>query len=295
MLSSSCSEAPGQLFDSGGAAGAAGSNGGGVSAGSANGGSSSGGAAGGSTGGTLTGSGGAAQGGTIGSTGGVASGGVHASGGASGGASAANGGKVGSGGGVGGNLPNEIVQQITKSADDCTWILGNGEYQERLRYSDTEQWLEVGNDGEMGRMGLRFVLPIPPKSTIVSASLQLQRVAGTASSTDTMSIQVYDSGNVPAFDGSHRHAPGLHVTAGLYATAVRGTLMGENNKQVTSADVKLLVQRVVDRSDFAANGAMGTIGFVLSPDLTTSWVAYGDSSNGAGATLRVSYRPLPGG
>jgi hypothetical protein len=71
--------------------------------------------------------------------------------------------------------------------------------------------------------------------------------------------------------------------------------MGENNKQVTSADVKLLVQRVVDRSDFAANGAMGTIGFVISPDLTTSWAAYGDSSTGAGATLRVSYRPLPGG
>lgn len=292
----SCSEAPGHLFDTGGSAGTAGASGGASKGGTANGGSStSSGGAGASSGGTLATTGGAAQGGTVAATGGA---GGRGSGGTAGtSAGAATGGKLGAGGGAGSggnNLPSEIVQQITKTADDCTWILNNGQYEERLRYSDMEPWLEVGNDGEMGRMGLRFVLPIPPKATIVSASLQLQRVAGTASSTDSMTIQVYDSGNVPAFDGSHHHAPGLHVTAGLFATSVRGTLMGENNKPVTSADVKLLVQRVVDRADFGANATMGSIGFVISPDITTSWAAYGDSSNGTGATLRVTYRPLPG-
>lgn len=178
--------------------------------------------------------------------------------------------------------------------DDCTWIQRNGQYEERLRYSDAQTWLEVGSDAEQGRIGLRFALPIPARATIVSASLQLQRVDGDAQSTDTLSIQVYDSGNVPPFDAMHRHGPAAHTSGGLFGTAINGTLVGENGKLMTSADLKILVQRVVDRSDFAQSGMPGTIGFVISPQVTNSWVGYGDSSTGNGATLRVSYRP-PGG
>lgn len=298
-LSGSCGGAPEQLFDSAGAAGLAGA----PSAGTSAGGASQGGAlpsTGGASvaaGGTVVSTGGTSQGGATAVAGGgtVGFGGAKAAGGVGGISVASGGSTLGSGGVGGSNLPSEIVQQITKNSDDCTFIMSMGQYQERLRYSDTDQWLEVGNDAEMGRIGLRFVLPIPPKATIVSASLQLQRVSGTALSTDTMTIQVYDTGNVPIFDATHHHGPAAHASQGLYATAIRGTLMGENGKPVTTADLKLLVQRVVDRSDFGMNGTMGTIGFVLAPELTASWAAYGDSSNGNGATLRVSYRPLPGG
>ena len=286
----SCSDPPGDLFGphggasgaKGGATGASGASTGGTSAGvGGEGGIEEG------LGGTVSNAGAPSLEGGRTASGGVGpgSGGTLAQGGSAGAsAGAASGGKAGMG-----NLPNEIVQQITKNSDDCTWILVNGSYQERLRFSEANPWLEVGSDTEQGRIGLRFVLPIPPKATIVAASLQLQRVDGNAAAANTLTIQVFDTGNVPSFDASHMHGPRDHVSmAGLFATAVRGTMVGEKGKEITSADLKVLVQRVVDRADFVQNS--GTIGFVISPDSVRDWAAYGDSSAGLGATLRVSYR-----
>lgn len=283
----SCSDSPGDLFGPRGGAGSAKGGAAGASGGTDIGGNSAGvGGDGGhddGLGGTVS-SGGAPvlEGGRT-TSGGASpgSGGAPAEGGSAG---ATSGGKAG-----GGNLPNEILQQIIKNSDDCTWILVNGSYQERLRFSEMNPWLEVGSDTEQGRIGLRFVLPIPPKATIVAASIQLQRVDGNAAASNTLTIQVFDTGNVPSFDASHMHGPRDHVSmAGLYGTAVRGTMVGEKGKEITTADLKALVQRVVDRADFVQNS--GTIGFVISPDNVRDWAAYGDSSAGLGATLRVSYR-----
>jgi hypothetical protein len=239
------------------------------------------------TGGVL-GRGGTSNGGAPSQGGRAAAGGTLGAGGSlagSAGISVASGGKGGAS-----NPPSEITQRISKTADDCTWIQHGGEYEERLRYSDAETWLEAGSDSEQGRVGLRFTLPIPAKATIVAATLQLQRLGGSAAATETLTIQVYDTGNVPVFDPSHRHGPGGHAT--LFTTAIRGTLVGEAGKNVTSADLRTLVQRVVDRPDFAQGDVVGTIGFVLSLDTTDGWASYGDSSTGSGASLRVSYRPL---
>ncbi|HET9934126.1 MAG TPA: hypothetical protein VFQ35_25665 [Polyangiaceae bacterium] len=292
LYTSSCSGPPDDLFaPRGGAGGAIAKGGTAGTSGSGESGSVTGGVGG--EGGFDDGFGGAPssggapfiEGGRVGS-GGVTlgTGGTSGKGGSGGtSAGAANGGKAGMG-----NLPNEIVLQINRNSDDCTWILVNGAYQERLRFSEANPWLEVGSDTEQGRIGLRFALPIPPKATIVAASLQLTRVDGNAAATNTLTVQVFDTGDVPAFDASHTHGPRDHGTAGLYGTAVRGTMVGEKGKTITTGDLKVLVQRVVDRADFVQDS--GTIGFVIFPDTVRDWAAYGDSSNGMGASLRVSYR-----
>lgn len=301
LTTQSCSDPPGQLFgsagrSSGGAGGKAAANGG-TAGGSGEAGSDL--QPTGGDDGAADGLGGASSQGGQGEFGGSPSkGGTQASTGGAGGISAGSGGALPQGGtggaangGKGGNstIPSEVVQQIARNNDDCTWILANGAYEERLRYSAADPWVEVGSDTEQGRIGLRFVLPVPPKATIVSASLQLQRVAGNAPASNTLTIQVFDTGNVPSFDPSHQHGPRDHIgMPGLFNTAVRGTQVGERGKPITSADLTVLVQRVVDRADFVAN--TGSIGFVISPGSVREWVAYGDSSEGLGATLRVSYR-----
>lgn len=250
----SCSSVPEDLFTKGGAAGAAG-------AGAAKGGASS------------TGGGGGAGGG-----GGVAIG--------SGGAPSTAGGSLATGG-VGGQVTTlNFEQTISKPSDDCTWINN----QERLRFSDTEQVLEVGTDAEMGRVGLRFTLPIAAGSRIVTAILRVYRVGGEAAEADTLTVQVFDVANVAAFDATHTHGAAEHATGGLWAIKATGMPVGKANQFTQSPDLTPLIQHVLDKPDWMPGGG---IGFVLSPETMTGWASYGDSSAGTGksASLRVTYVP----
>jgi hypothetical protein len=175
----------------------------------------------------------------------------------------------------------EIV--ITRDVDDCTWI---NTTDERLHYDADSLYGEVGADTEAGRTGLRFVLPVPKGATINSAILELHRIIGDALDTETMQVQVFDSADVPPFDEAHVHAPAGH--AAVWATSIRNIGVGVNGMPVTTPDLKLLVQHVIDRSDWTQGGA---IGLVLSPDVMgVRWVDYADSSLGIGQpTLRVRY------
>lgn len=252
----SCASVPDDLFTKGGAAGAAG-------AGTAKGGESA----------TSGGAGGTA----IGSGGSLAN---------SGGTPATAGGSLATGGAGGQVATLNFEQTISKPTDDCTWI-GN---QERLRFSDTEQVLEVGTDAEMGRIGLRFTLPIAAGSRIVSAILRVYRVGGETSETDTLTVQVFDVASVAAFDATHLHGAAEHATGGLWAIKASGMPVGKANQFTQSPDLTPLIQHVLDKPDWMPGGG---IGFVLSPETMSGWASYGDSSAGSGksASLRVTYVP----
>jgi hypothetical protein len=180
--------------------------------------------------------------------------------------------------------PVELNLVVANDTDDATWIDGTDE---RLHFSETDLAVEVGVDAEMGRVGFRFLLPVPRGSTIASAHLRLRRVSGDATETETMQVQVFDTANVAPFDETHVHAPAGH--ASVWPATVSGFLVGTNGKDLESPDLKSLVQHVSDAPD---ESEMRTIGFVLSPDRMATWVSFADSSGNQGAAaLRVVYTP----
>jgi hypothetical protein len=182
---------------------------------------------------------------------------------------------------------HQISIPIAADVDDAVWIGGP---HERLHYSDATRTIEVGTDAEIGRVGLRFRLPVLPASNIREAHLLLERETGSARATDSVQIQVYDSIDVAAFDGTHQHNPAAHDPAGLRPTAVTGFEACPNFTPCTSPDIKDLVRYIVERSDWIAGGY---IGFVLSPDQFSqnAWASYYDSSSSTGsrASLELVY------
>src|SRR4051812_17854438 len=92
------------------------------------------------------------------------------------------------------NLPIDLDLVVASDADDAEWMNGTDE---RLHYSDSDRAIEVGADSEMGRMALRFTLPLPKGSTIMGAQIRMHRTDSGAASTETIQIQVFDTVNVP--------------------------------------------------------------------------------------------------
>jgi hypothetical protein len=179
---------------------------------------------------------------------------------------------------------------ITNDADDAVWINGTDE---RLSYSDGNRSIEVGADAEMGRVGLRFVVPIPRGATVDAATVTLTRIDGDALPTESMQLQVWEAASTPPFDGAHTHAPADHAPGGLWKTAVTGFLAGANKSKLESPDLKGLVQHVVDRTDWQAGGA---IGLVISPDkMLSHWAGFADSADsnagGDAAKLHLVFTP----
>jgi hypothetical protein len=181
-----------------------------------------------------------------------------------------------------------VVLTITKDQDDATWINGTDE---RLHYDVDSLYVEVGGDTEAGKAGLRFELPAPPGSIINSAIIELHRTIGDALPDESMKVQVYDSVNVLPFDDAHTHGPEAHATGGLWPTIVAPIWVGENGKAVQTAELKHLVQHVVDRADYGISGS--SIGFVFSAHVMgVRWVNFADSSLGVGQpSLRLVYTP----
>lgn len=253
------------------------------------------------TGGGSSTSGGVAMGGALNASGGASVSTGGASGGTAGATSTAGKGGGGGTGGVlatggslvtggsGGQVPTLNQElKIAAASDDCTWIHGT---EERLRFSDTEPVLEVGTDAEMGRIGLRFTLPIPQGSHVVTAILRIYRVGGETAESDTLAIQVFDAPTVSPFDATHMHDAAGHAAGGLWSSIKAGGMpVGKASQFTQSPDLTPLVQHVLDKPDWAPGNA---IGFVISPETMSGWVSYGDSSAGSGvaATLRLSYMP----
>jgi hypothetical protein len=214
----------------------------------------------------------------------VAADGAAGTGGPTGGQSGSGG--IGGTGGTGGPL----TIQIDSDKNDALWINSTDE---RLHYSASNPTIEVGSDGEMGRVGLRFGLSLPAGSTITSATLSLLQHSGEFTVPSTMTVQVYDSVDVPAFDDTHDHLPQDHDGNHLWGMTVTGFMVRENGDTCTSPNIAALVQRIVDKQEWTGTG---WIGFVLSPDqdkfAAPGWVAFYDSfSGGDGASLVLAYAP----
>lgn len=170
----------------------------------------------------------------------------------------------------------EIHLVLENDADDATWINGTDE---RLYYGPDELNVEVGTDAEMGRIGLRFAIPVPPDAVIESAILRLYRVDGNASEDGTMQVQVFDSASLPPFDEAHAHAPGEH--APIWPVTVTGFSIGAAGNSVESPNLRQLVQHIVDDAAWVEGGAAG---FLLSPDDMSGWASFADSASGGGQT-----------
>jgi hypothetical protein len=200
------------------------------------------------------------------------------------------GGSAGSaaGGSAGDSEPVTIVLLVDTDVDDALWIRDSDE---RLSYSNSNPYVEVGGDDEeWARTGLRFRLPIPVGSTIESATLRLTRREGDADADETMLVQVFDSANVPPFDDDHEHVPEEHVSGGLFARTVGGFAVGEDDQTVVSPDLTPLVAHVVERADYHEGG---TLGFVVSADGLTHWAQFADRVTGPAGVASLSIRYVP--
>jgi hypothetical protein len=71
---------------------------------------------------------------------------------------------------------------------------------------------------------------------------------------------------------------------------VPGFALGTAGSDITSPDLSMLVQHIVDKADWTS---VGMVGFFLAPDQENGhWAYFADSSNATlgGATLELSYR-----
>jgi hypothetical protein len=202
--------------------------------------------------------------------------------------SGGGGGSVGAGGkgGSGGSL----TIQVTADQNDALWINSTDE---RLHYSATNPTIEVGEDAENARAGLRFELTLPAGTHVTSASLRLRRSGGEITLPSSLTIQIYDSVDVPPFDDTHDHLPQDHDGNHLWGMTVTGFAIPAAGQISTSPNVADLVQRILDKTEWTGTG---WIGFVLAPDANAfaspNWVSFYDSfSGGDGASLVITYAP----
>lgn len=75
---------------------------------------------------------------------------------------------------------------------------------------------------------------------------------------EAISVDAWDSGDVPAFDAAHRHGPEAHGSA-LFGAPVTGWLISTTEATTASQDLGPLVQRVVDRADWARRNHPGFV------------------------------------
>lgn len=195
-------------------------------------------------------------------------------------------GAAGEAGSGGAGAERTLTLRVRQDFDDATWVSGSDE---RLRYSDSQRFIEVGTDSEACRLGVRFALPLERGTVVTAAVLQLRRVAGNSPHDGSMQVQVYDAANVLPFSDGHSHWPEDHHASGLSTLAVGELWVGQLDQVTQSGSLVQLVQHVIDKPDWTPGN---TIGFVISPEsmLPDVWSAYADSSSGAGAPeLHISY------
>ena len=177
--------------------------------------------------------------------------------------------------------------RITDDADDGLWINGTTEL---LHHRPDLFVLEVGDDAEAARTGLIFRPAIPPGSQILSARITLSRLSGDAQATDTIGVQVFDSAHMEPFNAAHVHTPAQHVPEGIWSTVVPGFALGTAGSDITSPDLSVLVQHIVDKTDWTSGG---TVGIFVAPDQENGhWAYFADSSDVTlgGAKLELWYR-----
>lgn len=196
------------------------------------------------------------------------------------------------------SVPQTQTFAIAKDEDDGFWYRPAGSLVEKFHFAPEpgfdEYAFEVGTDSEQCRTMLRFRLPLPSGTTVTAARLQFKRVGSEshAPATSTMRVHVFDTADMPPLDPSHQHnALAEHVPDGVWLVqSVAGFGIGQVGSTTSSPDLSTLVQHVLDRGDWRANGY---IGFLLSPDVmaTGKFAMFMDSSAARDpVTLTLTYQ-----
>jgi hypothetical protein len=186
-----------------------------------------------------------------------------------------------------------IELHIAEDVDDAMWNHTHTVPRELLYYSDSDIAIYVGTDADDQTLGLRFALDVPKGATVLWALLDARVAYSTFKPSDSLEIRVWDSSDVPPFSDTHTHSPFAHDPNGLWARSVGGWKGLSPSKLSTSPDLVVLVQHVVNRSDWHAGGH---IGFFVSPSVGTTpdvFTGFVDSSKAisSGAKLRMLYVP----
>jgi len=138
----------------------------------------------------------------------------------------------------------EITVQIADIYDDA--------YQEGSSWIQNYNYVSFGKTlGIPCRTALRFSIPIPRGSQIISSQLEFCAGASTSLPTSfTTNIRVYETGNMPPFDAP----PDIPLSTESVSWEVPPWTKDEWYK---STDVSTLVQHIVNRSDWQANNYIG--------------------------------------
>lgn len=179
---------------------------------------------------------------------------------------------------------------IAADADDAMWTgCTAGPTDERLYADPGDRSIMVSDDEDDECAGLRFTLDIPAGAKLASARLTLSRSSGDILEDHTLLVRAWNSSSVPPFDDSHSEVAAQHDPGGLLGVSVGGWKPGTVNGPVTTPDLAVLLQAVVDRSDWAIDDQHRTIGLLLVKEqMAAQWVGFGDSS-GALAPASLEY------
>ncbi len=197
----------------------------------------------------------------------------------------------------------QISVSITANDNDAMWKSCGDPTNELLHYSDTNHRVYIGTDVERECSGFRFALPIAKGALIESATLTLRVMYRSAAAVDRISIQTWNSDNVPPFSTSHTGlTPADH--AGGFATPIISSWLPFTQStlnapafvdfDITTPDLKQLLQSTIDRAGWTSGNAFGL--FLRSDSQTTGWwVGFKDSTEPGGpwTKLTITYRTNP--
>lgn len=154
---------------------------------------------------------------------------------------------------------------VAAPSDDATWSGSD----ERLRSNDVERALEVG---PQRALGVRFGLPVPPGSTLEDVRYEVARATGDAPDGWRLTVRVWNSISVPAFDDAHVHPAELHDPAGF--TAGDAGFSVDWHPLSRSDNLAALLQPLVDRPDWSAGAVIGLV--LSAPPSATQWAGFFD-------------------
>lgn len=168
---------------------------------------------------------------------------------------------------------------------------------------DVEEWstgwmyrtssdLELVNDQNLQTVGMRFLaVPIPRGALITNAYIQFA-VDHASSGAVTLILQAEDTGNSPAFTTTYYNlSTRVRTTVAVNWQPAPWITANQAGLDQRTANIAVLIQEVVDRSDWASGNAMA---IVVTGSSTNNRVAIAFDGNAAAAPLlHIEYVLVP--
>ena len=186
-----------------------------------------------------------------------------------------------------------VVVMVSGDEDDGLWVVhSDGGTEERLSYAvaNSDPYGTISSDSEKARMGFRFSLDVPRGAKIDAAALTIERkyLSDNSLGGEAISVDAWATGDVPAFDATHRHGPEAHGSP-LFGAPVTGWLINVVEVTMVSQDLRALVQAVVDRGDWAPGKHIGFVATAAFTGPRYLQILDVKAAQGGLAELRVDY------